>query len=163
MMKKTAIRVLSKLLPMSAELLDSEDEAAAGTEQPDSPPPSARLTTQAALDHFGGDTTKEVLQTETQPSDVNDASASELRTERETVPKSLPGDDGTAGAADDLHPKTVEASSAAFDDAEAQRLHQAFLDGQSAHKKGLGPRSPPEQYSRGPLFKAWLDGYDSVE
>jgi recombination protein RecT len=60
MMKKTAIRVLSKLLPMSSDidaLIRRDEEALLGIEAVDDVRAeiAARPTTQSALDHFAGD------------------------------------------------------------------------------------------------------------
>ena len=157
MMLKTAIRVLSKYLPMSSDLdtlMQREDDADLGIERPN-PAPVERLSTQAALDHFGGDTTKEVLQTQTQPSDATDVPDLELRTEQETAPISS-REPGAAGVADDPRPKTAQESSAASD--------PHYLAGQHARDVGV-PRNKPPGELRDPQRKqdldAWLAGYDS--
>jgi recombination protein RecT len=164
MMKKTAIRVLSKLLPMSSDLdalMKRDEEALLGVESVEEARTqlAERPSTQSALDHFGRegvDTTEEVVQRNEQSSDETN-----LADSGETVPKPLSGS-GTAGAADgpsdDPH-----SPSAASDD--AQRLHAAFVAGQRAHKAGIDRKAVPTEYrdpKRTDETKSWLDGWDSV-
>jgi recombination protein RecT len=88
MMKKTAIRVLSKLLPMSSdidELIRRDEAALLGVEAVEETRTALaeRPTTQAMLDQFGGDKPNESLQSATAPSDQPDATDSETGTEAE--------------------------------------------------------------------------------
>jgi recombination protein RecT len=166
MMKKTAIRVLSKLLPMSSDLdalIRRDEEALLGVEAVAETRVelAERPSTQAALDHFGGDSTKEVLQTEPQSSDANDVTDSGVRTKEETVPEPGAGQ-GTAGAADG--PAETPAPLSAVSD--PQRLRVAFLAGQHARDIGVPRKNPPLDYrdpKRTDECKAWWDGWDSVE
>jgi recombination protein RecT len=105
MMLKTAIRVLSKLLPMSSdidELIRRDEAALLGVEAVEETRTALaeRPTTQAMLDQFGGDKPNESLQSATAPSDQPDATDSETGTEAEHPPWSnTPLADGEAAGA----------------------------------------------------------------
>jgi recombination protein RecT len=102
MMKKTAIRVLSKLLPMSSDidaLIRRDEDALLGVDAVDDTRAAlaARPTTQATLDQFGGDKPATDLQSAIVPLDEPNATDSATGTEAEHPP-SEPADDEAVGA-----------------------------------------------------------------
>jgi recombination protein RecT len=136
MMKKTAIRVLAKLLPMSSDQGDDNlvpriTEAAIEAPQHG----SERLSTQAALDHFGGATEQEPATASQRTPDATEA----------------------AGAADSNSERAE--SAAPPDDAETRKLRIAFLSGAEAHKKRAARKVPTDFTDH---QQSWLDGYDSI-
>jgi recombination protein RecT len=143
MMLKTAIKALAKFLPKSSDieaLIERDDEQSFLATEPLGvlTPPTERLSTRAALDHFG--------------------SAAEQ--EPATVQSETP--DATDVAADSL-PRAESAASS--DDEQTRKVRIAFLLGQEAKKKGMSAKAmAPEYRERGREAEAdaWRDGHASV-
>ena len=158
MQKKTAIRVLSKLLPMSSDLdalIQRDEDALLGVESVEETRATlaARPTTQAMLDQFGGDKSTTDLKTATAPSDQPDATDSETGTEAEHPPSDA-ADDDAAGAAP--HKPTASAAELFVDPIVA-----ATKRGRDDRAAGQQRRAmPPEYRDKKPLADAWLKGWD---
>jgi recombination protein RecT len=96
MMKKTALRSLAKLLPMSSDidaLMERDEAALLGVESIEEARTALaeRPSTQAMLDQFGGDKTATDLPTASAPSDEPDATDSPSGTEGERPPSEPAG------------------------------------------------------------------------
>ena len=161
MMKKTAIRVLSKLLPMSSDidaLIQRDEEALLGVESVEDAriALSERPSTQQALDHFGGDTTNEPLPTADDVRGILRDDDSEPGTNQEHDQS-----EGTPSAADQ---GPAEAATAQPAGSFIDPIRAALERGRADHAKGMQRKAVPVEWrekEHTALASAWLRGWDA--
>jgi recombination protein RecT len=130
MMRKTAIRVLSKLLPMSSDLdamMQRDEEALLGVESVEEVRREIadRSTTQSTLDHFGGETSQTVVDSEQQQTDSAPAESETNQEQSATESATTQTESESQPQTESAHtPKTV----AEYKDFVRERIVKTSLD-----------------------------------
>jgi recombination protein RecT len=158
MMKKTAIRVLSRLLPMSSDLdilIRRDEEALLGVEAVDDTRAALaeRPSTQAALDHFAGD-----RQTADSPAEPEPDSGAPNESETDQEHPSTMSQSSSTGGAAAAEPPRDQPAAASFTDP----IKAAEQRGRADRANGMSLKAVPPEFrtaDKTALAAAWIKGW----